>query len=64
MKNFKKLKQNFSSNFHDDGTPKEGSYCICLSVILTDPVLKKGKNYQPQVFLEECKYTVKEKKSD
>ena len=41
--------------------PKEGSHCICLSVILIDFVFKIGKNYYPQMFLEECKYIVKEK---
>ena len=33
-----------------------------LSVILIDSVFKTGKNYYPQVFLEECKYMAKEKK--
>ena len=33
-----------------------------LSVILTDSVYKTGKNYYPQLLLEECKYVVKEKK--
>ena len=33
-----------------------------LSVILIDSVYKTGKNYYPQLFLEECKYVVKEKK--
>ena len=36
--------------------PKEGSHCICLSVKLIDSVFRVGKNYYPQVFLEECKY--------
>ena len=27
-----------------------------------DSVFRTGKNYYPQVFLEECKYVVKEKK--
>ena len=27
-----------------------------------DSVFRSGKNYYPQVFLEECKYVVKEKK--
>ena len=31
-------------------------------VILTDSVLKIGKNYYSQVFLEECKYIIKDKK--
>ena len=42
--------------------PKEGSHCICLSVILIDSVFEMGKNYYPQVLLEECKYIVKEKR--
>ena len=42
--------------------PKEGSQCICLSVVLIDSVYRTGKNYYPQVFLEECIYVVKEKK--
>ena len=35
---------------------------ICLVVVLIDFVLKKDEKYYPQVFLEECKYIVKEKK--
>ena len=42
--------------------PKEDSQCICLSVILINSVFRTGNNYYPQVFLEECKYIVKEKK--
>ena len=33
--------------------PKESSHCICLSVILIDPVLKTDENYYPGVFLKE-----------
>ena len=29
---------------------------------MIDSVFKAGKNYYPQVFLEECKYVVNEKK--
>ena len=39
--------------------PKEVFHCICLSVILID-FFRIGNNYYPQVFLEECKYFVKE----
>ena len=42
--------------------PKEDSQYICLTVILIDSIFRTGKNYYPQVFLEECKYVVKEKK--
>ena len=60
-----KIKSNkgkININFHDNKIPKEGSQFICLSVILIDSVFRTGKNYYPQVFLEECKYAVKEKK--
>ena len=33
-----------------------------LSVILIDYVFRIGKNYYPQVFLNECKFVAKEKK--
>ena len=51
-----------STNFHNNKIPKEGSQCVCLSVILIDSVYKTDKNYYPRVFLEECKYVVKENK--
>ena len=31
-------------------------------IILIDSVYRIGKNFYPQLFLEECKYVVKEKK--
>ena len=40
--------------------PKEGLQFLYLSVILIDSVFTTGKNYYPQVFLEECKYAIKE----
>ena len=49
------------TNFHGDKVPKEGSQCICLSVILIDSTFTTGKNYYPQVFLEEYQYVGKEK---
>ena len=41
---------------------KEVSQFISLSVVLIKSVFKTGKNYYPQVFLEECKYVIKEKR--
>ena len=35
---------------------------ICLPIIEIDSVLRLGKNYYPQAFLEECKYKIKKKK--
>ena len=51
-----------NTNFHNNKIPKEDFQCICLSVILIDSIFRKGNNYYPQVFLEECNYVVKEKK--
>ena len=49
-----------NTNFHDNKIPKEGSQFICLfSLYLIDSLFGTGKNYR-QVFLEECKYVVKE----
>ena len=50
-----------NTNFRNNEIPKEDSQYICLSVILIDSVFRTGENYYPQVFLEECKYAVKEK---
>ena len=44
--------------------PKEGSQFICLSVILINSVIRSGENYYPQVFLQEYKYVVEEKKAE
>ena len=38
------------ANFHDNKIRKEGSQCICLSVILIDSVCRTGENCLPQVF--------------
>ena len=51
-----------NKHFHNNKMLKEGSQCICLPVILINSFFRAGKNRYPQVFLEECKYVVKEKK--
>ena len=47
---------------YNNKIPKEECYYICFLVILIDPVFRTGKNYYLQMFLEECKYVIKEKK--
>ena len=42
--------------------PNESLECVCLSIILLGSVYKKDNRYYPQVFLEKCKYVVKEKR--
>ena len=58
----KSYEEKINTNFQSNKVPKKGSQYICLSVILIDSVFRTGKNYYPQVFLEECKYVVKVKK--
>ena len=50
-----------NKRFQNNKKTKEGSWCICLSVILIDSVYKKDEKLYPQLFLEECKYVVKKK---
>ena len=51
-----------NTNFHNNKIPKESFQCICLTVVMTHSVFRASNNYYPQVFLEEDKYVVKEKK--
>ena len=38
----KSYDRKINTNFRNDKMPKEGSHCICLSVILIDSVFKMG----------------------
>ena len=51
-----------NTNSHDNKIPNESLECVCLSLTLLDSVYKKDNKYYTQVFLEERKYVVKEKK--
>ena len=51
-----------ATDFRDKEIPKVRSNYARLAVISIDFVLKKDKNYYPQIFSEECKYIEKEKK--
>ena len=44
------------TSFHNIKIPKEGSHCICPSVIMIDSAYRKDRDYYSQVFLEESKY--------
>ena len=38
-------------------------YCACLSKILLDSIFfNSNKEYYPQIFFEECKYAIKDRK--
>ena len=51
-----------STNFQGNKIPKDNECCACLSVTLLDSVVKIDNDYYPQIYLEECKYAVKNKK--
>ena len=59
----KSYDEKINKNFYNKKIPKEGSQCICLSVTWIDSVYRRDKNHYPQVFLEECKCVVKEKRT-
>ena len=42
--------------------PKEGSTCVCLSVMLNNSIFKMGKTYYSQTFLEKYKYINKKQR--
>ena len=51
------------TNFQHNKIPKDNEYCVCLSVILLDPIfVDSDKEYYSQISLEECKYAIKDRK--
>ena len=38
---------------------KENMHCSCIACITIDSVINFNKKNHPQVYLEECKYTIK-----
>ena len=51
------------THFQHKKIPKDNEYCACLSVILLGSIfVNSGKEYYTQIFLEECKYSKKQKK--
>ena len=52
----KTWKERIKTNFHGQDVPCN-MYCNATAVLKIDSVYKQGKNYHPQVYVEECKYT-------
>ena len=51
------------TNFQHNKIPEDNKYCACLSVILLDSIfVNSNKEYYPQIFLEECKHVMKDRK--
>ena len=57
----KTWKKDIKTNFHGQIVPYD-MYCNAKAVLKIDSVYKQGKNYHPQTYVEECKYTDAEKK--
>ena len=51
-----------NTNFHGNKIPEDGQSFACFFlVILLNSIVKTGKNYYPQILLQEYKYSVKKK---
>ena len=51
------------TNFQHNKIPKDNEYCACFSVILLGSIfVNSNKEYYAQIFLEECKYAIKDRK--
>ena len=52
------------ASFQDNKTPKDNEHWVCLSVILLDSIyVNSNKEYYQQIFLEESKYAIKDRKT-
>ena len=51
---------NIKTNFLGNNVPEENTYYTCIPCITLDSVLKMNKKNYPQIYLEECKYKVKQ----
>ena len=52
----KTWKERIKTNFHGQDVPYN-MHCNATAVLKIDSVYKQGKNYHPEVYVEECKYT-------
>ena len=52
----KTWKERIKTNFHGQDVPYN-MHCNATAVLKIDSVYKQAKNYHPQVYVEECKYT-------
>ena len=57
-----KTKEKAFKTLFSDNISEERIECECIICISVDSVLKIQKKYYPQVYLEQCKYKVKERK--
>ena len=58
----KSQSKRIETNFIGDEIPKENLNYTCIACITIDSVTRMEKKYYPQVYLEECKYKIKNDK--
>ena len=56
----REINGNIETNFLGNDIPKENTCYTCIACITIDSVLQIDKRNYPQVYLEECKYKVKQ----
>ena len=52
--------RDIKTNFLGNGLPKENMCYTCIAWITIDSVIRMNRKNHPQVYLEECKYKIKE----
>ena len=52
------------TNFQGKKVPKENASYKCLSLIMLDSIIRVNKKYNPQIFLQECKYVIRKNKME
>ena len=55
----REFESEIKTNVLDNGVSKENMYYTCIACITIDSIMKMNKKNYPQVYLEECKYTIK-----
>ena len=53
-----------NTNFQGKKIPKEKASYRCISLIMSESVIRANKKYYPQTLLEECKYGIKKNKME
>ena len=56
----REFKGDINTNFLDNDLLKENTYYTCIACITSDSIIRINKKNYPQVYLEECKYKIKE----
>ena len=48
-----------NTNLQGNKIPEDNKHCTCLFVLLLDSVIEIDSDYYPQIFVRECKFSVK-----